>query len=169
MSKKLSIMILGLFILLTSCKIQNQAYTVGTVIDEYVHSKTPYSLFSYSVNGEEHLVHGYAEYHLAKGEKYKIVYDSLNPEKAEVIWEEKIFLPGESTEKAIGTILKVGPHGCEYEYLPKNSHKPFKKVQGYYKGTLEKYPALKKGAKFEVEYSTNNIHRAIIFFDRPHQ
>jgi hypothetical protein len=169
------IMTMGLTMGISSCKllnaissIPNAAYTTATNLGDDWNSDGRSSKYEYTVKGKKYTFSGPYFARMVKGDKFRIKYDSLHPGIYELLPEEPVFLPGEKTVKVIGVVDIVLKKSCEfYFYQADNQEKFHRKIQQYYKGTLEKYPNIKKNAMFEVEYDSNNPLRAIIYFERP--
>ena len=102
----------------------------------------------------------------ARGGHFKLFYDSLNLGHTYILCEEPIIPKGEPVIKTVGVILYAEQDLCSYEYMDTTSHKKVNIEQSYFKGTLEMYPELVEGAKFEVELVQKNHKIAKIYFDR---
>ena len=97
------------------------------------------------------------------GEKFKVIYDSINPDNYVLMLNKPLFLSGEKAAPAQGMIVKATTYSCEFVYGP---HLLFKH-QFLSKDMLQKYPMLKPGSIFEVVYSPASPGRAIIYPDQP--
>ena len=168
-------LVIGVAIGMASCKllnsisfIPNTAYTSATILGDDWNSDGRSAKYEYTVKGKKYTFSGSYFARMVKGDRFKIKYDSLHPGVHELLPEEPVFLPGEKTVKVIGVVDIVWDKSCEfYFYQADNQEKFHHKVQQYYKGTLQKYPNIKKGTMFEVEYDTSNPLRAVIYFERP--
>lgn len=143
------------------------SYTYATLMDTHsdAGSNSDDLKFEYMVKGRPfHTMAGANIVTLAKGDKFRVKYDSLNPVDAKILFEEPIFLPTDKTDDVEGTLKEVHKHYCIYKY---HANMDYTKIQYYYEGTVEKYN-LKKGDKFEVRFILGYPTRAIIYFDKPY-
>ena len=144
-------------------------YTVGTHVRDvhYRNGGGTSSVFVYKVNGVSYETYG-PSYSFGIddgiGDSYMIKYDSIYPWGGNVIMEEPIFLPNEKIHKTEGIVTTLTNRTCAYKF---SDVYDYKKLQKIYKGTREKYPNLKVGAKFEVEYNVDNPYHSKIYLDRP--
>ncbi len=148
-----------------SATIQIPAYGSGVCI-EYMEGI--WATFQFEIKGKRYTAYSLSQPHMVIGDRFKIVYDTLHPEHANVLLDQPMFLPSEHIGKSIGTLLKVTPEGCEFYYLPeKHTSKKYKKYQSFQADSLGDYSNLKKGDKFEVDFSPSHLERAIIYLNRP--
>ena len=169
--------------LFISCKTQHLNQYTYCTLTGYVLKKNHYNeseifpIWEYEVNGIKYAKQ-WGVYHeemiieqdTVIGSKYKFAYDSLHPRKSGIPeYNHPLFLPSEKTAVIGGTITVAWPTGCEYEFSnPLNGEKKtYLRIQYYDKSIAEKYPDLKTGDQFEVEYLVSNPIRSIMHFDRP--
>lgn len=146
--------------------IPNSKYTVATIFNHcYGYINGGSSRADFYLNGNRFFASGPCVGTMVEGEKFKVIYDSIDPHINKLLLEEPVFLNGEKTAETTGIIDDISNKACSYYYFV--GMDKIKKVQYYYRGTDEKYPGLKKGARFQVDYDPNYPKRAIIYFDRP--
>ncbi len=98
------------------------------------------------------------------GDKYEALYDSSNCRHVKILFYRPVFSDTEIVGVTTGEIYQVGPPFI---------FKPFVKFK-YSVGermyerfqNLEKYPEVKKGAKFPVKYWVENPKRSIIYIEK---
>jgi hypothetical protein len=178
---KLYIIIISLCLLACTTVVPRQKETYATMIGSSTYRNGPQGIYEYYVDGKKFKHIGHYDRDYVKGEKFKILYDSLHP--AVDYWsgfhsEKPIFLPSEHTEKVIGTIIDIGRYSCLFKYYYKFSdntiqiknHDPYY-IRSQYIGLPKDYktsrPDLKVGAQFLVEYWKDDYRRAIIYLDVP--
>ena len=144
-------------------------YIVGTHVRDVLYRQGGgrSSVFVYKVNGVNYETWGPSfpigdDYGI--GDSYLVKYDSLYPWWGEVILEEPVFLADQKIKKTEGIVTTLSNRFCCYKF---SDVFDYKKLQKIYKGTLQKYPYLKVGAKFEVEYNAENPYHSKINFDKP--
>lgn len=161
-------------------EIVNPKYTVGTItsLKQAQKSAGLDAVVTFVVEGKqyEHRI-GSSKYEAnVVGEKFKVVYEEKEPSKNVVLTYEPVFAESESTNKSKGRVKRIyrfswssdeySPnHGIEFEY--EVNGKKFTKAQSLPKDYKEKYPSLKEGSIYEVEYWNQNPERAIIHLDKP--
>ena len=102
-------------------------------------------------------------------DKYRITYDSTNPEKNVLIDTTPVILPKEKISETVGVLTR----------LPEKHSKKAKTVMyNYYVNDVilsrgQRVPdsidvsKLRMGAKYEVHFVTEQHGRAILYFDKP--
>ncbi len=106
-----------------------------------------------------------------KGEKYNVVFDSLNPSNSIVLIFQPIFNIDEETKITIGKITRIyqfnwsenkyiSNYGVEFQYNANGSS--FTKDQSLPPQFKHQFPDLKEGDNFNVEYWLKNPERSII-------
>ncbi len=110
-------------------------------------------------------------YGMVIGDKFKILYDPLNPEKFKTKSWEPVFLEDEETIEVTGEITKVNDHTWwskgKILFTYQVDGKFFKRGQHLAPNYKEYYPNLKEGNKYLVRYWVKNPQRAIIYLDKP--
>lgn len=168
--------IIWIFILTNdSPEINNPKYTIGEIVrfTQGTKSSGLGAVIQYVVDEIEYetTIGSFADKANVIGEKYKVKYDSQNPEKRVVLTESPVFLDDELTRTTKGKITKFsltshkGRTGFIFKY--KISNKDFIKAQTIQSNYKEQYPDLKEGNSYEVEYWEQNPERAIIYLDKP--
>ena len=105
------------------------------------------------------------------GEKYKVLFDSVNPNQAIVLDYQPVFEKTEKKRVTIGKVTRlfrfswtdgkyIPNYAIEFSYQVDNSE--FIKSQSLPKGFRDEYPDLKEGSVYEVEYWLKNPKRAIM-------
>ncbi len=160
------------FFISCTVTIPRQKETYAVIIKPYHISNVMETDFAYYVKGHEYTVDGNYRSYYVKGEKYKLLYDSLNPYKCDVVQNTPLFLPSEKTKKTIGKVTCLGKYFCEYEYNDELSDNTgadfyFKRSQDLPYDYKIKYPNLKLGQEYLVEYWVNDYRRSIIYLDKP--
>ncbi len=146
----------GLSALLFSCSIRNPEYTVATVVVPDLYGKG--CVIQYYAQGKRHVTIGPRLKHLARGEKFALYYDRLKPFKIELLTEEPLFEPGETTQCAEGKIVKcVNGTWSKVHYSYEVSGKSYKKTQviaGNYNGSIS--------GKCFIEYWASDPQRSVL-------
>jgi|SRR5690554_171459 len=105
------------------------------------------------------------------GEKYKVLFDSINPNKAIILDYQPIFEKSERTKVTIGKITRlyrfswtdgkyIPNYAIEFSYYVDSTE--LTKSQSLPKDFKAEYPDLKEGVEYEVEYWIKNPKRAIM-------
>ncbi len=111
-----------------------------------------------------------------KGEKFKIKYEKTDPTKNIILKYDPVFVSGEKTKSAEGTITRLyqfnwlvnqeqPKEGVEFEYVVKD--KVMKKSQVLPPKYKSQFPDLKEGKAYTVEYWEQNPERSIIHLNKP--
>jgi len=158
-------------ITLFSCTIKRQKATYATYVEHrsYVRGGDDYWEFYY--NGKRYKVIGWCPTSKVIGEKYKIIYDSLQPGgNYEIDNSMPLFIPEEHIGKTIGIIIEdnVCVNSKKYKTIGFEYHVNGRNYQTSQTIPPRKDPlCLKIGDKFEVEYWQENPKRVIIYLDKP--
>lgn len=162
-----------LLILLTinSCAIKRQKESYATYIEHRSYVRGGDDYWEFYDNGKRYRVIGWCPSSKVIGEKYKVVYDSLQPgSNYEIDSSVPLFISGEHIGKATGFIIEdnVCVSSKKYKTIGFEYH-----VNGRNYQTGQTIPprkdtlCLKIGDKFEVEYWKENPKRVIIYIDKP--
>jgi hypothetical protein len=131
---------------------------------------TRLSIYKYTVNHKAyHTVP--VLYSATAGDGLAIIYDTTNPKRHKVLYEEPLFKPNEVTRRTFGKI----------EFIEKNIFdlNRFRILRFTIEGqqdwfgfqyirtrTLRHHPEIKPGAYFELEYPGRNLDLTILHIDR---
>jgi len=126
--KTLLAVVISIGLFASSCSIRVPCQSIATVTYAGTVLRNP--IIEYFAGGKRYTVTAPRQKHLVKGEKFKMVYDSLRPYRIELLNEQPLFVPDEKTMVANGEICRClsGPYSKVHFTYTVNG-KSYKKMQ----------------------------------------
>lgn len=141
---------------LARCTVKQPKYTIATVVyatPDKLHSHT---IIEYRVNNKKFCARARGIKYLVKGDRFLVVYDSLNPAHHQILFEHPVFLSEEDVHCTVGTIRRcvTGQDYTKVIYEYSVNGVAFKKLQFF----RDVYHA-KRGTNCLIVYhKTNPAH-----------
>jgi len=140
----------------SSCSIRVPCKGVATVVYPGGALRNP--VLEYYVGGKRYIAKAPRQRFLVQGEKFELLYDSLNPYKVTLLTEKPVFMSHEKKLYTVGEIIRCisGPYTkVLFSYFADG--KRYKKLQ-----VIEGPFYAKKGAPCEISYWAEYPQRAIL-------
>lgn len=121
------------------------------------------SLFEYTVSNESFKQWGYYNDSYVVGELFETVFDSINPDKSQVMVDKPLFLETEKTSTTLGQITRIKDYkrySVDFEYSVDGLI--YSKTQVLPDNYEELYSDLKTKNIYQVKYLIDNPQRSII-------
>ena len=142
---------------------------IVTLVEKRTMASGYAGIYTYECNGKQiEIMKGDPPMTAVIGEKYHVVYDSLDCENVRVLYANPTFTADERCRSTEGEVYQAISFFFEpfvkFKYSIKG--KEFERFQHMDEGFKDKYPNIKNGAKFRVKYWINNPQRSIMYFDK---
>jgi hypothetical protein len=159
-------------------EIDNTKYTSGTIVNFKQAQKSAglNAVVEFKVNGVIYNTYIPSLKYKSNviGEKYKVVFDSEEPQKNIVLVYDPVLDSLEGVGECEGNITRIyrfswnkgeysTNYGMEFSYVVSGIE--FKKAQSMPKGFKDNYPSIKEGGVCRVRYWTQNPERSIVLLN----